>query len=306
MAEAVTALGQPVPLRILLDEAARLGRRHFKAIFLPVALPVAAAQVLMVVAQYRFMGGIATAAEPDLTAFFTSFGGFCAAFLLFLLVYGVGYGAMGAAAVDATAGRRPDLGRSWRFVLRPRVLLTLASMGAAITLGTMCCLLPGLWLALLLGFALPAMVEEGAVLAGAWRRSSRLARYNPQRRLAASPMLKVFVFLVVGLILSYAVSMVVQMPLLIAQQVLIFRQAAAGGGDPSALFYDSRWLWLQVPAALVGSLAQSAVVLYLSFGMALLYFDVRRRREGFDLEAALDELQGRPAGPVGGGAEAEA
>lgn len=66
------------------------------------------------------------------------------------------------------------------------------------------------------------------------------------------------------------------------------------GADPNALLYDARWLWFQVPATLLGSLAQSAVVLYLSFGMALLYFDVRRRREGDDLEAALDELGGRP------------
>jgi hypothetical protein len=105
-------------------------------------------------------------------------------------------------------------------------------------------------------------------------------------------MFKVFVLLVVGMLLSQVISFTVQMPLVFVQQLFVFREAAAGA-DPNALLYDARWLWLQVPATLLGSLAQSAVVLYLSFGMALLYFDVRRRREGYDLEAALDELEGR-------------
>lgn len=302
MADAVSSLEQPVPLRILLDEAARLGRRHFTRIFLPVAVPVAAAQVLMVVVQVRFMGSMAGGGDPAPAQVFTGLADFFAAILLFLAVYSLGYGAMGAAAVDAAAGRELHLGRSWRFVLRPRVVATLFTMGLAISAGMMCCFLPGLWLLLLLGFALPAMVEEGEVLAGAWRRSSQLTRYNPQRRLAASPMLKIFVFLVVGMILSYAVSLVVQMPLIVAQQFLVFREAASGAADPETLLYDPRWLWLQVPSTAIGSLAQSAVVLYLSFGMALLYFDVRRRREGLDLEAALDELLGAAgAGPAEAG-----
>lgn len=222
-APAPAPLGQPVPFRILLDEAAKRARRHFTAIFFPVAFPVAAAQVLMVVTQYRFMGTLTLAPEPDPGAMLANVGGFCSAVLLFLVIYGLGYGAMAAASVDATAGRPVQMGRSWRFVLRPRVFLTLFSMGVAVSLGMICCLLPGLWLTLLLGFALPAMVEEGEVLAGAWRRSSRLARYNPQRRWTTSPMFKVFVFLVVGMLLSQLISFTVQMPLIFVQQLLIFR-----------------------------------------------------------------------------------
>lgn len=296
---AAAPLDQPVPFRLLLDEAAKRARRHFTALFFPVALPVAAAQVLMVVAQYRFMGQLTLEGEPDPRAILVSVGGFCSAVLLFMVVYGLGYGAMGAASVDAAAGRAVRMGRSWRFVLRPRVLLTLLSMGVAVSLGMLFCLLPGLWLTLLLGFALPVMVEEGELLGGAWRRSSRLARYNPQRRLTTSPMFKVFVFLVVGMLLSQAISLALQMPLVFVQQLFIFREAASGA-DPNALLYDARWLWLQVPVTLLGSLAQSAVVLYLSFGMALLYFDVQRRRDGVDLEAALDELEGRPPASVYG------
>lgn len=285
-------LGEPVPFRILLDDGVRLTRRHLGRILLPVALPVAVAQVLLVVAQNRLMGELTVGGEPDPAALFGGLAALgCAAFL-FLFIYGIAYSAMGAAAVDATAEREVEMRRSWRFVLRPRVLMTLVGMGVAVGLGMMCCFLPGLWLVMILGLALPVMVEEGEVLGSAWRRSSRLARYNPQRRLGTSAMLKIFVFMVVGFLISQAVGLVVQMPVVIAQQVIVFREVAAGT-DPNALLYDARWLWLQVPATVVGSLAQTAVALYLSFGMALLYFDVRRRRDGDDLEAALDELEAR-------------
>ena len=53
--------------------------------------------------------------------------------------------------------------------------------------------------------------------------------------------------------------------------------------------------WLQLPGALVGGMAQTAVALYISFGVALLYTDLRRRSEGSDLEAAIDALA--PAAP---------
>jgi hypothetical protein len=292
---------EPLPFRILLDDAARRARRSFVAIYPSVAVPVAAAQLAMVVVQLRWMQGMFGTPQVDPARMFSGVAQFGCAFLVFMVLNGLAYGAMGAAAVAAAAGRPVAMGQWWRFIVRPKVLVTMLGMGLAVWVGMICCLAPGLWLLMLLGFALPVMVEEDLVLGAAWRRSVELARYNPQRQLTTSPMFKVFVFLVVGLALSWAISLTVQMPFLAAQEVLMIREVA-GGTDPAAAATSARWLWLQAPSAVLGSLAQTAVALYLSFGMALLYFDVRQRREGGDLEAALDEVLGGGSGAAPQGA----
>jgi hypothetical protein len=81
---------------------------------------------------------------------------------------------------------------------------------------------------------------------------------------------------------------------------MMFRSIAAGEQqDPAAL--ATRLLWLQVPTAILGTLAQTATTLYVSFGVALLFFDIKARREGADLESLLEELEQR-----GSPSEAEA
>ncbi len=69
----------------------------------------------------------------------------------------------------------------------------------------------------------------------------------------------------------------------------MLRHVSAGaGGGPNL----TPLLWLQVPAQVLGSMSRVAVSLYVSFAIVLLFLDVRRRREGGDLEAALDALSG--------------
>lgn len=293
-------LGEPLAFRMLLDEAAKWARRSFRALYLPVAVPVAAAQVLLVVVQAVWMGSLFSTSTAAPEAVFGQFAGFGCAVVVFWLVVGLAYSALAAAAVDAAAGRAVSFRSRWLWVLRPKVVgvLFLSAMLAGV--GMLFCILPGLFALVALGFLVPVMAEEGLVGLSTLQRSYELARFNPRRRLATLPMAKIAVLLVVGYILSYVASMVVQMPFVVAQQLLILREGIAGS-DPAAVF-GGGLLWLQVPGALLGSLAQTVVVLYLSMGMALLYFDVRRRREGSDLEAAIDELLGRggappPAGP---------
>ena len=55
-------------------------------------------------------------------------------------------------------------------------------------------------------------------------------------------------------------------------------------------------IWLQAPSNMVGALAQTAVQLYIAFGLTLLYLDIRGRKEGFDLEAGIARLEGGPRG----------
>ena len=63
--------------------------------------------------------------------------------------------------------------------------------------------------------------------------------------------------------------------------------------DPAALMEGM--LWLQVPTQILAVLGQTAVEVYVVFGLALLFFDVKHRKEGQDLEAAIGALAARDA-----------
>ncbi len=289
MIEPAAAL-QPIPFRMLIDEAVRLVRRHFRVIYWPIAVPVALAQLLVLVAQAGLL-----AQGPALPLGVAGFGCVTLLSLFALIVFTyLAYGVMEVAAVDAVAGREVQLGPRWRFIVRGNVLGTLMLVGLCIAGGFLLCFFPAVYVFLLLSFVIPVMAEEGQFGGDALRRSSELVRYNPERRFVANPMVKVFVIFLVGGIISYAVSFLVQAPFVIAQLVITFRQAAEGGAPTGFQAWEFA---LQAPAQVLGSLVQTAVQLYVAFALALFYFDVRKRREGFDLEAAIDQL----AGPAGGG-----
>ena len=76
------------------------------------------------------------------------FGTFGVVMLAFTVVYGLGYGAMFAAATDALSGREISMRRAWGLVVRPRVLGTLLLLGLAVMVGSACCVLPGIYLGL--------------------------------------------------------------------------------------------------------------------------------------------------------------
>ena len=59
-------------------------------------------------------------------------------------------------------------------------------------------------------------------------------------------------------------------------------------------------LWMQVPSSMLSQLVSTAVSIYSSFGIVLLYLDVVRRKEGKDLASAIDARFGgaSPAPPL--------
>jgi hypothetical protein len=67
----------------------------------------------------------------------------------------------------------------------------------------------------------------------------------------------------------------------------MLRKAAAGEDIVQGV---ASWVWLQVPAQFLSSLASTAVYLYVCFGIALLFHDTRGRREGSDLRAEIESL----------------
>jgi hypothetical protein len=281
---------QPLPFRLLLDEAVRQARRHFRRIYPAVAIPLALTAGLVPLSQWILFRGLdAGRSDPTVGAMIRGVVSFWLVMLLYVAVYWLGYLVLFASAVDALAQRPVSMGETWLRMLRPRVFGTLLLAGVVVGLGFILCVLPGVYLGLLFSLTLPVIVDDGLIGPAAMRRSAELTRYNPQRALDADPRFKVFVILFVGTLLGYVIGTLIQLPLVVVQQVLMLRETAGGRqADPPAVM--ARLMWLQVPSQILAMLTSTAVHLYVCFGLALLYVDVKRRREGVDLEAAVDRL----------------
>lgn len=316
----------PMPFTVLLDQAMREARRHGRAILPSVALPAAFVSALIMVFQVRYMtaiGGMEGNPNP-----LQVLGPACSFLLLvcvlaFLLV--LAYTAMQVAVVHAAAGKTVDMKRAWRFAVEPRVVGTLVLVGlAAGALFLICCIPVGLIvvagavaspvLAVLLGivcgvlvlvafvflmtlwsFVTPVMADEGLFFGDAMRRSFDLVRFNPRGSLVSSrTMWKLLALLVVGAVISYIAQFLVSLPFALPVWIQTFTNVAKGK-EPEL----GGWLWLQVPGQFLGALAAAAVYLYTSFGVALLFFDTRGRKEGTDLAAAIDALAPPPPPPAG-------
>ncbi len=287
----IPALDEPIPFRRLIDEAGTLFRRHFRTLFLPIALPIVALQVVNATGQIAYLRQMndlmISMREGDLAGMAPFFGYSCLATVLAMVLLGLANAAAFSGTANAVAGRPIHFASHWGHTFKPRVLVTVLMLSLSLTLGYICCLLPGILLTTLWGFAISATVEDDLYGSKALARSYQLSGHNPQGEWTSSPRFKIFVLLVVGWILSTAVSLLMQMPLQIVQQIMTTRQAV---GSPEEVF-ASNWFWLSVPNAALGALGSSAVLIYLGFGLALLYWDVRRRSEGSDLEAELEALE---------------
>jgi hypothetical protein len=286
-----------MPFSMLLDEAMRRTRRHFRTIFPAVAIPLALLTAASGVLQALWFQGLTSRIGPGSSPFWS--------FQTILLglaqgvVMGIGLIALQKAAVDATAGRPVDMKESWRFAVRGPVLLTLFLQGLAFIASLLLCFFPVFYVAPLLSLVGAVMAEEKVFGGAALSRSAALTRYNPEGRFLETPLVKAFGLMIVTVVISYAVAFVVVLPFQIPMFISIFRDAAAGKDPAAAMGSMSKWLWIQIPSQILQILATVAVYLYAAFGYALLFFDARSRKEGSDLAAEIHTVfgTGQPGPP---------
>lgn len=288
----------PMPFRVLIDEAVRYARRHFRSIYPAVAIPVALSATLVAVFQAlwfsRLTGSVESANPMDLA-------GGCATIAI-ALVMGVvtmfGYWALHVAALDVLAGRPVDMRRAWAFAFRPAVLGTNILTGLAVMAAFIACILPGFYVLPLLFFVLPVMVTEARFGTDALSRSAELTKWSPTGRILDSALAKALLLLILTIALSYVLAMLIALPFQLPMYIDMFRSAAAG--EEPSLERMGLWMWLQVPAQLLSALVNTALVLYTGFCSAMLFADTRGRKEGTDLRTAFDQVftSPPPAPPV--------
>jgi hypothetical protein len=283
-----------MPFILLLDEPVRYVRAHFRAIFPSMAVPVAVLSTLAGVAQAIEFQRMVSGGAGE-TEFWTP--GILLIALLLGIVAAFAYVAGQVAALDALAGRPVDMKRAWRFALRPAVWGTLLLVALAIFASFIACVLPVFFVAPLLSFTIPVMVEERVFGPSALARSAVLARFNSGGTWTGSPILKILVLMLVSTLITYMAGVMVTLPFQLPMFVDIFRNAVTGKEDLQGTM--ARWIWFQVPAQFLSALVRTAIYLYTAFGLGLLFSDVRGWKEGVDLRSEIDALFPAPAPPAG-------
>jgi hypothetical protein len=285
-----------MPFTVLLDEAMRRTRRHFRTIFPAAAIPLALLAAVTGALQFLWTHGMASPAgwaapplrRPSILIELAA-----------LSLMGIGLVTLQKAAVDATAGRPVDMKEAWRFALRGPVLFTHVLRILVILAALLACLVPCLYVSPLLSFVSPVMAEENVFGTAALSRSAALARYNPQKELLESPIVKTLALMFIAVVITYAVRFLVLLPFEIPGAIAVFRDIAGGKAPHLARIRAlPKGIWLQVLYRVLSSFIFAAVNLYASFGYVLLFFDTRNRKDGSDLVTEIQTVfgSGRPSG----------
>jgi hypothetical protein len=151
-----------------------------------------------------------------------------------------------------------------------RVIGIAIAVGLAVGVALIFLVIPGIYVALIWSLVIPVTVIEGGGLQATTARSRELTKGSRGR---------IFLIYLLIAILAGVVGLIIQFPLTAIAVVL-------GRSNPSALVGLLRTLQAAgnfISASLVGSLATIA--------LTLVYYDLRVRKEGFDLQLMMSRLQ---------------
>jgi hypothetical protein len=298
--EAEPAPTEPLPFRVLIDEAMKLTRRYFRVMYLPVALPLAVVTGVLILAQSywmeEFTSGIAAGTFSTRS---------CVVFLVSIAVsmaiYGLTSAVLTAAATDGAANRPIDMKAKWSFVLSPSVIGTLLIKFLAVLAGLICLFVPAIFVSIGLSFVMPIMAAERLRGTAALGRSWNLVFYRPGGGSSLNTGFKIFLLYLIVALISYAVGFLIQLPFTVMNGLKVARSVSQGVTVNASDLYASM-RWTQLISSVLSSFVSTAVGMYGAFGIALLYYDVVRRKEGSDLAVALDARFGSmlpPSPPPG-------
>lgn len=313
----------PLSLGELLDQTFSYLRKHFWLFAGIMAAPEAILVGLNLFMQIflrppRFVPGTRVVPSAQMVAFLARAGmSTLAIFLAYYVVYALALGATTYALSEIHLGRTTTILASYREVRRKlgrliNVTLTILirTFGVFFLAGLLlvfCLALMGtlarsmVWVAILLGLALlvgfvitgilliiflvrysvavPALVLENLSARQALKRSVALTSGFLWRLLVVG---------VLTLLIRMVVVFLCQSPFAIAVMLVTVK-----GGYPS--------IWLSIPSMLVGGVCATATAPLFMIGFALAYYDLRVRKEGFDLQLMMSNLD--EAQPLSAGAQ---
>ncbi|HEV2114501.1 MAG TPA: glycerophosphoryl diester phosphodiesterase membrane domain-containing protein [Terriglobales bacterium] len=307
---------QPLNLGELLDRMFSLYRKNFLLFFgimlLPSLLAMASGILMAVFRSPLVVPTPGTQVNAALIG--SAMGGFLVAIVAYWIVYAIALGASTFAVSDVYLGRTATIaasyrrirGRIWRlfwlmFLVALRVfgIFLLVGIGFALvipavglrspTVGllavlAMLVLFPvafglTIWLMLRYSVCIPSMVLEDVRTGQAIRRSVQLMKGN---------YLRCFLLLLLTVVITYVSLMIFQGPFYIAMLL------SARHGQVA--------IWLMSLSSVFGGLGGALSAPLIMIGLVLLYYDIRVRKEAFDLQLMMSLVDQAGAQPVSGAA----
>jgi hypothetical protein len=277
---------RPLSLGEILDRTFSLYRRHFMLFLGITAIPnlLVLAYNLATTMMTKFPVAPVPVPPQQLQArapsglFTLGFGGAILVLLIYWVVYLFAQGGTVYAVSELYLGRtttiRESLGRVRGQVLNlmgVTLLNGLTIMGATLFL-----IIPGIYVACRLVTCVPAALLEDLGPRNSLERSFKLTKDNAGRS---------FIIFLLYFILLYAAIFLFMMP-------FIF-MVGLSAKDPSAIR-----MWLAM--AQVGNVVAAILVSpFLTIATAVFYYDLRVRKEAFDLQLMMNPSGNIPSGPAG-------
>ena len=164
-----------------------------------------------------------------------------------------------------------------------RVALVLGGLGLLL----LTWLAAGIWLLLKYALVSEVVIIERISFIAAMRRSARLMAGSVGTSFFDNCKVRASIVHAVNLALSTSVAVVASLPALIVSSTFGASPLNPEDYDPARVP-----LWALVPAELFQVIGQTAVVPYGLLAVIVFYFDLRIRKEGFDLELLAGRLGG--------------
>jgi hypothetical protein len=197
-----------------------------------------------------------------------------ATFVLTIILSQIGNAAVLHIIAQEFVDQRVGLGQALRFALHRfgRLLGAAILAGLTIGLGFVLCIAPGIIFAIWYVFVSQVVVVEGLKAEKAMSRSKELTSGYRGRILGI-------------LVLCIAISMVFQASAGLLQRVLPMQEMVRTDFGYTTVFIYRNYVINVLVTQMVNILVQT----YLAVCITLLYFDIRIRKEGFDLELAAQQ-----------------
>ena len=262
---------RPLSVAEILDTAFRLWRRNFATlvsisavVYVPLAVVEALLAVLLLPAAARQATALEVAQGRAAAAAALS------GMLVIAAVAAIGvalvYAALAVAVSRYYLGRSVSVGDAYGQVM-PRLgplLATWLLVFIVVAIGTMLCVIPGIYLGVVLAFAWPLVILEHRGPTDAMSRSMQLVSGYWWRVCGTTLLLSLIVAVIQWAVLAL---------------VGVLGALALGGGS-----------WAQAFQQLVGALVQMIVLPLSITGLIVLYYDLRVRKEAFDLQLLVTEI----------------
>ncbi|MEJ7797997.1 MAG: hypothetical protein WKF42_05820 [Solirubrobacteraceae bacterium] len=287
-AEGIRPRLRPLSLGEILDVAIKICIAHWRTLLKAVLVVVVPVQILstiltadFTVSSFDFSTSSEQTPEETLDELNQYLGGLAISTLLQVLAGLLATAACFRAIAQAYLGEETDWRSSLSFALRraPSLLWVTVLYSLAVVVGTLLLIAPGVWLYVACAFATPALLVEGLRGRRALGRSFRLVNGRWWRT---------FGVLIVGLILAGVISA-------LAQGVFYLGILVSADNDALVLVFSA---FAGIVGLAISTPFQAAL-------LTVVYFDLRVRREGFDLELLAQEIGGgvpplptEPAAPL--------